>query len=74
MYEDLTKEEIEEIKKVYTPGKRIELICMRDIQAPKPGTTGTVDHVDGMGTIHMNWDTGGSLGLIVNEDEFKLLD
>jgi hypothetical protein len=32
-----------------------------------------VDHVDDMGTIHMRWDCGRSLGLVPGEDSFRKL-
>ncbi len=34
----------------YPPGTRLELISMDDPQAIPPGSRGTVDHVDDMGT------------------------
>jgi hypothetical protein len=54
-------------------GKRVELIYMNDKQAPEPGTKGTVRRVDDMGTIHVNWDNGSSLGLVTGEDIFKII-
>lgn len=30
-----------------------------------PGTEGTVDMVDGMGTVHVAWDDGSRLGMIL---------
>ena len=65
--------DIEEIKKTYPIGTRIELVRMDDIQAPKPGTRGTVIGVDDIGSILMNWDNGSSLNLVIGEDEFKVL-
>lgn len=59
-----------EIKK----GTRIRLIQMRDEKYPvKPGTTGTVSHIDDIGTIHMIWDNGRSLGLIPGIDSFEII-
>ena len=57
----------------YPPGTRLELISMDDPQAIPPGSRGTVDHVDDMGTIHMRWDSGRSLGLVPGEDNFRKL-
>ena len=57
----------------YPPGTRLELISMDDPQAIPPGSRGTVDHVDDMGTIHMRWDSGRSLGLVPGEDSFRKL-
>ena len=39
----------------------------------RPGSIGTVDHVDNAGTIHMSWENGSSLGLIPGEDRFKII-
>ena len=45
-----------------------------DAQAVSPGTKGTVSLVDDMGTIHMKWDNGRSLGLIPEEDSFRKIE
>ena len=37
------------------------------------GTQGTIYHVGG-GVINVKWDNGRSLGLIVGEDEYKILN
>ena len=59
-------------KEMYPKGTRIELISMEDPFAPiEPGTKGTVVCVDDMGTIHMQWDKGRTLGLIPGEDRFR---
>ena len=36
-----------------------------------PGCQGNVRWVDDMGTIHVSWDCGSSLGLIPGEDSWK---
>ena len=41
-------------------------------QAPPSGTIGTVTCVDDIGTIHMMWNNGSSLGL-VPDDEFVIV-
>ncbi len=60
-------------KEQYPKGTRIELLSMNDSQAVPPGTRGTVDHVDDLGTIHMNWDNGRTLGICPQEDSFRKL-
>jgi len=56
-------------------GKRVRLIRMEDDPDPiKPGTEGTVRHIDGAGVIHVNWDNGRKLGLIPNEDEYEIIE
>ena len=47
---------------------------MEDPYAVPSGTKGIVDHVDDIGTIHVNWENGSSLGLIVGEDQFKVIE
>lgn len=58
-------------KESYPKGTRLELIYMEDSQAVPSGTKGTVVCVDDMGTIHMKWDNGRTLGLIPEVDSFK---
>ena len=54
-------------------GKRVELIYMNDNQAPPVGTKGIITKIDDIGTIHVNWDNGSSLGLVDGEDKYKIL-
>ena len=69
-----TKEEIKYIREKYVAGTKIELVKMYDLIAPVPqGTKGIVDFVDDIGTIHIKWETGSTLGLTVGIDEFKVL-
>ena len=37
-----------------------------------PGCRGTVRFVDDMGTIHVSWDIGSSLGVVYGEDACKV--
>lgn len=56
-------------------GKRIELISTSDPYTElKPGDRGNVDFVDDMGTIHVTWDNGSTLGLVPGEDQYRFLD
>lgn len=61
------------ISKERMAGMRVKLIYMEDPQAPVPGTEGIVQYIDDMGTIHVAWDTGCSLGLVPGVDEWKIL-
>ena len=57
------------------PGLRIHLLSMDD-EDPNPidsGLEGTIDRVDDMGTIHVNWDDGGRLGVIPGVDDYQIL-
>ena len=65
---------VQKIKRAYTKGTRIRLIRMGEDSRPvEPGTEGTVEHVDDIGTIHCRFDTGRQLGLIWGVDSFELL-
>jgi hypothetical protein len=65
---------VDVIKARFLKGTRIELIEMNDPYAPVlEGTKGTVELVDDMGTIHMKWDNGRTLGLIPDVDKFKVI-
>ena len=62
------------IKEQYPPGTHIRLNSMEDPYAPiAPGTEGVVAFVDDIGTIHMKWNNGRSLGIVPGEDSFSVL-
>ena len=70
-----TREQIEVLKALYPAGTRIELFSMEDPYSNFPaGTKGSVAFVDDMGTIHMKWDNGSSLGIIPGVDSFRKID
>lgn len=69
----MTEKEVERLRKVYTTGTRIVLIAMNDPYTKlKYGDQGTVTGIDDAGQIHMKWDNGSSLALIVGEDLFRM--
>jgi len=63
-----------ELRARYPVGTRVELVKMDDTQAPPIGTRGTVVAVDDIGTIHVRWDNGSSLGVVLGEDLCRTLD
>lgn len=62
---------VEDLKKKYPIGSRVELIKMDDVQAPPIGTKGTVKGVDDIGSIMVSWDNGSSLSVVYGEDKCK---
>ena len=60
--------DIEALKREYPAGTRVRLLKMDDTQAPPIGSEGTVIAVDDIGTIHVSWDKGVSLGVVFGED------
>jgi hypothetical protein len=48
----------------FSPNDRVELVSTTDEHTKlKPGDQGTVTFVDGLGTVHIKWDNGSSLGM-----------
>ena len=68
------KQNIEQTRKDYPIGCRIELLEMNDRQAPPTGTRGTVRGVDDIGSILVSWDNGSSLSVIPGVDMIKIID
>ena len=69
----ITERELKQLREEFPVGTRVELIRMDDPYNRKlvPGCQGAVRWVDDMGTIHVSWDCGSSLGLIPGEDAWK---
>ena len=64
---------VEELRKQYPRGTRVELITMDDPQAPPEGTMGTVIAVDDTGSLIVNWDNGSGLNVIYGVDRVKIV-
>lgn len=69
----MMKIKLEELRATYTPGSRVELVKMDDVQAPSIGTKGTVLGVDDNGSIMVSWDNGSSLNVLYEVDIVKLI-
>lgn len=63
-----TKAELESLRKRYPIGCRVRLVEMDDKQAPPVGTMGTVQGVDDMGDLLVDWDNGSSLSVVLGID------
>lgn len=69
-----TPEEVEYIKQKYIVGTKVKLIKMYDLLSTIPtGTEGIIDRIDDQGTLHINWDNGSTLGLVIGTDEFEVI-
>ena len=63
--------QIKSLRESFPAGCRVELLRMDDAQAPPVGTLGTVKAVDDIGTIHVAWDNGSSLGVLLGVDDCR---
>ena len=60
---------------VYPSGSRVVLDFTDDPYTRlKPGDEGTVDGVDSIGTVFINWDNGSGIGLVFGHDGFHRTD
>ena len=66
-----SQEQVQELRKKYPKGTRIELLEMEDIQAPPIGTYGTVTGVDDTGSLLVRWDNGSGLNAIYGVDRVR---
>lgn len=67
---------IRHLRERYPEGTRVELESLYDSSRAKlkPGDRGTVKAVDSYGVIYVNWDCGISLGLIYEDDVFRIIE
>jgi len=69
-----TSAQIAAQKANYPAGTRVELCSTSDPYTElKPGDQGVVRWVDDIGTCHVAWDNGSSLGMALGEDVIKKL-
>ncbi len=65
----ISKETLAMLREKYPSGTRVELVHMDDpYTSLTTGDKGTVKHVDDIGTIHISWDCGSSLGAVYGVD------
>lgn len=65
---------VKSIKERYAEGTRVRCNYMNDPYGVPSGTLGTVRNVDDMGTVHINWDNGSSLGACLEEDSISIVN
>ena len=66
-----SREIVEQVRREYPVGTRIELVKMDDVQAPPVGTKGTVRGVDDAASLLVDWDNGCGLNVIYGIDKVR---
>lgn len=66
-------EEVEQLRKNYPAGTKIELFDMMGESRMPYGLMGTVHFIDDIGQIHVNWENGSRLALHAYEDSFRVI-
>jgi hypothetical protein len=66
--DEMNRKRIEVLRQQYPEGCTVELVEMDDVQAPPKGTKGVVIQVDDIGTMHVAWETGSTLGVVPGID------
>lgn len=69
-----SKEIVEQVRRQYPVGTRVELLHMDDVQAPPIGTKGTVTGVDDTGSLMVDWDNGSGLNVIYGVDRVRKVE
>jgi len=50
---------------MFKVGDRVALVhCADEYTRLRPGEVGTVSFVDSVGTVHVDWDSGSTLGMV----------
>ena len=66
---------LKQLKAYYKPGARVVLLRMNDPYTKlRQGDRGTVLCVDDIGSIHVAWDCGSTLGIAFGEDECRIIE
>ena len=69
-----SKEIVEQVRRQYPVGTRVELLHMDDVQAPPIGTKGTVTGVDDTGSLMVDWDNGSGLNVIYGVERVRKVE
>jgi hypothetical protein len=63
---------VESLRRIYPEGTRVALVRMDDPYTKlQPGDQGTVIMVDDIGSVHIQWDNGSTLGAVYGADVIR---
>ena len=71
----MSPEWVEFLREQFPKGSRIELkeVGNTDACPIAPGSKGTLDQIDDIGTFDVQWDNGMYLGVVIGQDRFTVL-
>lgn len=70
-----SKQAVNFLREQFPQGCRVELVYMNDPYTKLvPGERGTVTCVDDVGSIHVQWDCGSTLGVAFGEDACRKIE
>ena len=68
------RELVERMREKYPPSTRVEVVSLcNEEEHLKPGMKGTVVGVDNQPALLVDWDNGGSLSLLIGQDQFRVV-
>ena len=71
----ISKEALQALCERFPKGARVELLSMDDPYTKLcPGDQGAVIAVDDIGTVHIAWDSGSSLGAAYGVDRIRRIE
>lgn len=71
----MQQHDVQYAMQLYKRGTKVEFVDSNDPYTKlKEGTKGIVRFVDGLGTIHVEWEDGSNLGMIPGQDSFKVIE
>ena len=68
------RELVERMQEKYPRGTRVEVTSLcNEEEHLRPGMKGTVVGMDDQPALLVNWDNGGSLSLLIGQDQFRVV-
>lgn len=68
-FNNISRAEVLALREIFPTGTEVVCDSLNDEYHPvAPGTHGIVKYVDDIGTIHVNWKTGSTLGIAYGVD------
>jgi len=74
VWQMLNKEILEQLRREYPVGCRVELLQIDDVTAPPIGTVETVTGIDDTGSIMADWDDSSGLNCLYGIDRVRKVD